>query len=272
VLWIQCAGSRDPEFHKPYCSRVCCNYTVKQARLYKEIHPEGAAFISYMDIRTDGKECEEFYHHAMEAYRIVYLRGRVSKVYRKGDRLAAAVADTLTRQALEVETDLVVLASAMVPGDGVEILAKNVRATVDGNGFLTESHIKLYPVESSTKGVYLAGCAQSPKDITDTVSQALAAGGKIMTMFARDFLQQDPLVVRVDGLVCSGCGVCIELCPYGARSIPEQPKIAEVNRALCEGCGACVAACPNKACELINQTTVQNLAMIDVFQQRERPA
>ena len=267
VLWVQCAGSRDPEFHKPYCSRACCNYTIKQARLFKDKYPKSAAYISYMDIRTDSKGCEEFYQETQEEQRIVYVRGRVSKIYRRDNKLAVSIVDTLSRLALEIETDLVVLANAMVPAEGIEELAGLVRATIDGYGFLTETHIKLYPVESSTKGVFLAGCAQSPKDITDSVSQALAATGKIMTTYAKDTLLQDPLVAEVDRLVCSGCGICVEACPYGAREVNEYSGIAEVNRALCEGCGACVAACPNKACELINQTSIQNLQMIEVFQQ-----
>jgi heterodisulfide reductase subunit A len=267
VLWIKCAGSRDPEFHKPYCSRVCCLYTVKQAKLYRQKHPEGTAFISYMDIRTDTKEGEEFYNQAMEEERLVYVRGRVSKVYKRGSTLVASIVDTLTKIALQIETDLVVLANAMVPTEGIEELAKKMRATIDGNGFFTETHIKLYPVESSTKGVYLAGCAQAPKDITDSVSQALAATGKILSLFAGETLKQDPLTARVDPDVCSGCAVCVEACPYGAREVNRITLISEVNRALCEGCGACIAACPNKACELINQTSIQNLEMINTLQE-----
>jgi heterodisulfide reductase subunit A2 len=267
VLWVKCAGSRDPEFHKPYCSRVCCLYTVKQAKQYKQKYPEGTAFISYMDIRTDTKEGEEFYQQAMEEERLVYVRGRVSKVYKRGDTVVASIMDTLTKTALQIETELVVLAAALVPTEGIEELAKKMRATIDGNGFFTETHIKLYPVESSTKGVYLAGCAQAPKDITDSVSQALAATGKILSLFAGDTLKQDPLTARVDPDVCSGCGICVEACPYGAREINPTTLISDVNRALCEGCGACIAVCPNKACELINQTSIQNLEMINTLQE-----
>jgi heterodisulfide reductase subunit A len=267
VLWVKCAGSRDPEFHKPYCSRVCCIYTAKQARLFKQNVPDGKAFISYMDIRTDSKDFEEFYHAGIENDRIVYIRGRISKVFQEGENLVVRTSDTLTGEALDLEVDLVVLANAIVPVDGVEELAKKLRATIDEFGFFSETHIKLYPVESSTKGIYLAGCAQSPKDTTDSVSQALASTGKILTLFANDKLSQDPLIAMVDPLVCSGCGICVDICPYGARKLNEITKISDVNKALCQGCGACIAACPNKACELINQTSIQTFRMINTFQE-----
>ena len=267
VLWVKCAGSRDPEFHKPYCSRVCCIYTAKQARLYKRKVPEGKAFISYMDIRTDSKGFEEFYHEGIEQDRIVYVRGRVSKIYEENGKLVVSTADTLTGKAIKLEVDLVVLANAIIPVDGITELAKTLRATIDEYGFFSETHIKLYPVESSTKGVYLAGCGQSPKDTTDSVSQALASTGKIMTLFANDKLSQDPLIATVDPLVCSGCGICVEICPYGARQLNSITKISDVNKALCQGCGACIAACPNKACELINQTSIQTIKMINAYQE-----
>ncbi len=267
VLWIKCSGSRDPEFHKPYCSRVCCIYTAKQARLFKRRVPDGVAYVSYMDIRTDSKDFEEFYHAGTENERILYIKGRVSKIYKDGDKLIAKTADTITRQALDIEVDLVVLANAIIPVTGVEDLAKKLRATIDEYGFFSETHIKLYPVESSTKGVYLAGCAQSPKDITDSVSQALASTGKILTLFSNDKLSQDPLIAKVDPIVCSGCGICVNVCPYGARQLNSYTLISDVNKALCQGCGACIAACPNKACELINQTSIQTLKMINIFQE-----
>ncbi len=267
VLWIKCAGSRDPEFHKPYCSRVCCIYTAKQARLFKRKVPEGKAFISYMDIRTDSKDFEEFYHAGIENERITYIRGRVSKIYEENGKLIVRTADTLTGEAIELDVDLVVLANAIVPVNNIEELAKKLRATIDEYGFFSETHIKLYPVESSTKGVYLAGCCQSPKDTTDSVSQALASTGKILTLFANDKLTQDPLIATVDPLVCSGCGICVNICPYGARQLNLNTKISDVNKALCQGCGACIAACPNKACELINQTSIQTIRMINTFQE-----
>ena len=268
VMFIQCAGSRDPERHKAYCSRACCMYTAKQARLYRQQVEAGTAYISYMDIRSDSRDFEEFVQRGMEEENLIYIRGRVAKVFEDKDLLRVQTVDTLSGYQLEIETDLVVLATAMAPTTGIYELAKKMNVTIDGDGFLTESHIKLYPVESSTKGIFLAGCAQSPKDISDTVSQALATAGKIQVMFANETLIADPLVARVEADICSGCGICIDICPYGARVMNEYMRISTVNQALCQGCGACIASCPNKACELINSTTEQLFRVIDDFARR----
>ena len=272
VVFIQCAGSRDPERHKAYCSRACCMYTAKQARLYKRQVDDGTAYISYMDIRSDSRDFEEFVQQGMEEENLVYIRGRVAKVFPEGDVLKVFTADTLSGRQLEIEADLVVLAMAMEPKSGVRELAKKMNVTIDGDGFLSETHIKLYPVESSTKGVYLAGCGQSPKDITDTVSQALATSGKIQTMFSNETLIADPLIAEVKEDVCSGCGICIDICPYGARIMDDFKRISMVNQAVCQGCGACIAACPNKACELINSTSRQFIRMVDDFSHKAQMA
>lgn len=265
VVFIQCAGSRDPERHKAYCSRACCMYTAKQARLYRQQVEDGTAFISYMDIRSDSRDFEEFVQTGMEEENLVYVRGRVAKVIEENGFLRVFASDTLSSRQLEIEADLVVLAMAMEPKAGVRELAKKMNVTIDGDAFLSETHIKLYPVESSTKGVYLAGCGQSPKDITDTVSQALATAGKVQTMFSNETLIADPLIAEVKNDVCSGCGICIEICPYGARVMNDFTRISDVNQAVCQGCGACIAACPNKACELINSTSRQFIRMIGDF-------
>lgn len=265
VVFIQCVGSRDPERHKAYCSRACCMYTAKQARLYRQQVKEGTAYISYMDIRSDSRDFEEFVQQGMEEENLVYIRGRVAKVIAEDGYLRVFTSDTLTSRQIVIEADLVVLAMAMEPKSGIRELAKKMNVTIDGDAFLSETHIKLYPVESSTKGVYLAGCGQSPKDITDTVSQALATAGKIQTMFSNETLIADPLIAEVKNDVCSGCGICIEICPYGARLLNEFTRISDVNQAVCQGCGACIAACPNKACELINSTSRQFLRTIGDF-------
>ncbi len=173
--------------------------------------------------------------------------------------------DTLTGRMVEVLADMVVLATAVVPSHGVKELATKLRATADRHGFLTEAHIKLYPVESSTKGIYLAGCGQSPKDISDTVSQALATASKIQALLSTDKLLQDPLIAFVDEGICSGCGICVAICPYEAREIDPHRGISVVHSALCQGCGACVSACPNFACELRNSSCTQTLRMVDIL-------
>ena len=265
VVFIQCSGSRDPENHKPYCSRICCLYTSKQARLFREQNPEGRAVVSFMDLRTDCKGTEEYAQRNIEESGIVYIRGRVSKLWREGDRIALWTADTLTGEKIEVQADLVVLAMAVEPSEGHLEVSSLFRASVDQNGFFQESHIKLRPVESMTRGVYLAGAGQYPKDITDSVAQAMATASKIQSLFSNVELTQDPLVARVDPEICSACGLCVPICPYGARELDERVRFSRVNEALCQGCGACVAVCPNKACQLKNDSLLQVLGEIEVF-------
>jgi heterodisulfide reductase subunit A len=265
MVFIQCVASRDPDRYMPYCSRVCCMYTAKQASIYKDQIPDGQPYIFYMDIRSDCKGYEEFLQKTIEEKGLLYLRGRVSRVFQDDGRVKVLGVDTLTGKMVEVAADMVVLATAMVPSNGVKDLAAKLRATVDRHGFLTEAHIKLYPVESSTKGIYLAGCGQGPKDISDTVSQASATASKILALLSTDRLLQDPLIAQVDENVCSGCGICVEICPYEAREMETHRGISIVNSALCQGCGACIASCPNNACELRNSSAGQILRMVDTF-------
>ena len=265
MVFIQCVASRDPDRYMPYCSRVCCMYTAKQAKIYKEQIPDGQPYIFYMDIRSDCKGYEEFLQKTIEEKGLLYLRGRVSRVFQDDGKVRILGVDTLTGRMVEVAADMVVLATAMVPSKGAKDLAAKLRATVDTHGFLTEAHIKLYPVESSTKGIYLAGCGQGPKDISDTVSQASATASKIQALLSTDTLLQDPLIAYVDELICSGCGICVEVCPYEAREMDPHKGISVVHSALCQGCGACIAACPNNACELRNTRAGQVLRMLDTF-------
>jgi heterodisulfide reductase subunit A len=265
MVFIQCVASRDPDRYMPYCSRICCMYTAKHAKIYKEQVPDGQPYIFYMDIRSDCKGYEEFVQKTIEEKGLLYLRGRVSRVFQDDGRVRILGVDTLTGKMVEVAADMVVLATAIVPSSGVKDLAAKLRATVDRHGFLTEAHIKLYPVESSTKGIYLAGCGQSPKDISDTVSQASATASKIQALLSTDQLLQDPLIAFVDEGICSGCGICVEICPYEAREMDPHRGISIVHSALCQGCGACIASCPNNACELRNGSAGQVLRMVDTF-------
>jgi heterodisulfide reductase subunit A len=265
MVFIQCVASRDPDRYMPYCSRICCMYTAKHARIYKEQVPDGQPYVFYMDIRSDCKGYEEFLQKTVEEKGLLYLRGRVSRVFQDDGRVRVLGVDTLTGKMVEVAADMVVLATAVVPSKGVKDLAAKLRATVDRHGFLTEAHIKLYPVESSTRGIYLAGCGQSPKDISDTVSQASAAASKIQALLSTDKLLQDPLIAFVDEGVCSGCGICVETCPYEAREMDPHRGISIVHSALCQGCGACIASCPNNACELKNGSANQILRVVDTF-------
>jgi len=264
VVFIQCCGSRDPELGVPYCSRVCCMYVAKQALLYKHAVPDGQAFVFYIDIRTAGKGYEEFTQRAMEEEKIVYLRGKVSKVYRDGDKIIVMGVDTLTGRQVEIEADLVVLATAVVPSDGVKELASKLRISTDEYGFIKEAHLKLRPAETLTSGIFLGGMAQSPKDITDSVSQGSAAASKVLSLFSNEELLHDPTVAFVDIDVCAGCGSCEEICAYQAVEVDPKTKKASVNELVCEGCGACAATCPSGAIQHKNYKKCQIFDMIDV--------
>jgi heterodisulfide reductase subunit A len=218
-----------------------------------------------MDIRSDCKGYEEFLQKTVERNNILYLRGRVSRVFQEDGKVRVLGVDTLTGKMVEVAADMVVLATAMIPSQGIKDLAAKLRATVDRHGFLTEAHIKLYPVESSTKGIFLAGCGQGPKDISDTVSQASATASKVQALLSTDKLLQDPLIAFVDVKICSGCGICVEICPYEAREMDVHRGISVVHSALCQGCGACIASCPNNACELRNSSAGQILQVVETF-------
>jgi len=265
LVFIQCVGSRDQEKGVPYCSRICCMYAAKQAMLFKEKVPDGQAYVFYMDVRSGGKGYEEFVQRAQEENRTLYLRGRVSRVFRDNGKIVVWGADTLTGKKIEIAADMVVLATAILPREDSKELAKKLRIATDEYGFFSEAHIKLRPVESQTAGIFLAGCAHSPKDITDSVSQAGCAASKVKALFAADELVSEPMVAYVDEDACVGCGICVAACPYEARVLHERKKIAEVEEALCQGCGGCVAACPNGASQMRNLTRDQVLAMIDAI-------
>ena len=263
VVFVQCAGSRDPERGVPYCSKVCCMVVAKQAMMFKDRVPEGQSYVFYIDIRSAGKGYDEYVQQAMEEHNILYLRGKVSKIFHSGDRVVVWGADTLSNRPVEVVADLVVLATPMVPSRQAVDLAQTLRIGVDQNSFFSEAHPKLRPVESLTAGVFLAGAAQGPKDIPETVAQASGAAAKVLRLFSRDEMIQEPTVACVIEQFCSGCGACVEACPYGARSIHPVWHVATVNAALCQNCGACAVACPNKASQIHNWTPKQILAMAD---------
>lgn len=263
VVWIQCAGSRDPELHKPYCSKICCMYVAKQAMRYKERMPDGQAYVFYIDIRSPGKGYEEFVQRAMSEYGVLYLRGKVARVFSQGEKTVVWGVDTLSGHQVEVAADLVVLASAAVPAEGADQLAKVLRVATDENGFFAEAHPKLRPVESLTAGIFLAGAAQFPKDIPETVAQASGAAAKVLALFAQPALSQDPIIAEVDEEICAGCGLCVQACPYDARTLRTWRPVATVNVALCQGCGACAVVCPNKASQVKNLTARQVMEMVE---------
>jgi len=262
IVFVQCAGSRDPEMHNAYCSRICCMYASKHALLYKSAVPDGKPYIFYIDIRSAGKGYEEFVQRVREEHDATYLRGKVSKIFQEDGKVVVWGADTLTGKKVEVKADLVVLATTMVPSPGVKELAKKLKLNVDEYGFTQEAHPKLRPAESLSSGIFMAGCAQSPRDIPDTVSHASGAASKVMVMISSDILEREPIIARVDEDLCSGCKICISVCPYDAREFNAANNIVDVNPAKCEACGSCVAACPSGASQQLNFSDYQISGML----------
>jgi heterodisulfide reductase subunit A len=227
--------------------------------------PQGQAYVFYIDIRSQGRGYDEFVQRAMEEFGVVYLRGKVSKIIERNGRLEVWGADTLSGKSVRVEADMVVLAMAAVPSAGSDALARLMRVGTDESGFLAEAHPKLRPVESLTAGIYLAGAAQFPKDIPETVAQASGAAAKVLQLFAQQEMVAEPTVAVVDEELCVGCGRCVSACPYDARELHPWKGVATVNVALCQSCGACAVACRNKATVMRNLTPKQVLAMVEAM-------
>jgi heterodisulfide reductase subunit A len=265
IAFISCVGSRDPEHHLSYCSKICCMYNTKHALLYKERVPDGEAIIFSIDIRTAGKGYEEFFLRAKEEENVLYVRGKPSRVMKEGDGLVVWTTDTLTGRALKVKCDMVVLSTAVVPSMETLELAKKLRIQTNVHGFFNEAHPKLRPVESLVPGFFLAGSAQAPKDIPETIAQASAAASKVLEMFSKKEITAEPMIVAVDEEMCSGCKLCVVSCPYEAREFDEEKKIVKINEALCMGCGSCVAACPSGASQQKNLMEKQLSKMVEVI-------
>jgi heterodisulfide reductase subunit A2 len=267
VVFVQCAGSRDPEHGVPYCSKVCCMVVAKQARMYKDKVPDGQAYVFYIDIRSAGKGYDEYVQQAMNDYQVLYLRGKVSKIFQETGGPASKVivwgADTLIGRAVEIAADLVVLATPMTPAKGAVELGQTLHISTDSNRFFNEAHPKLRPVETLTAGIFLAGAAQGPKDIPETAAQASGSAAKVLQLFSAEVQTASPLVAVVIPELCAACGACVTVCPYSAREIHPVWNIATVNAALCQSCGACVVACPNKASQVHNWRPDQIMAMLD---------
>ncbi len=185
VVFVQCAGSRDPEHGLPHCSKICCMYTAKHALLYRHRVHDGQAIVFYIDIRSGGKGYEEFVQRAMEEERVLYLRGKVSKIFRQGERVMVWGTDTLSGRNVEVAADLVVLATGATAGPAQAELAATLGITAGADGWLDEADPNLAPIETGRPGVYIAGAALGPKDIPETVAQGSAAAAKVLSLFAR---------------------------------------------------------------------------------------
>jgi Heterodisulfide reductase, subunit A and related polyferredoxins len=277
IVFVACAGSRDPAKGIEYCSKICCMYTAKHAMLYKHKVHDGVPYVFYMDIRAGGKMYEEFVRRAIVEEETQYIRGRVSTIYEKNGKLIVKGADTLMGgKAVEIEADMVVLATAGIASCGSEELAQKMHVSYDSHKFFAEAHPKLKPVETNTAGIFLAGACQAPKDIPETVAAASGAAVKVAALFSNDELTRDPLIAVVNRQAapvfssCVGCFLCQSVCPYQAIEREEIKNrngeviktLARVNPSLCQGCGTCVALCRTKAIDIHGYSNQQVYAEI----------
>jgi heterodisulfide reductase subunit A2 len=272
IVFIACAGSRDPAKGIPYCSKICCMYIAKHAMLYQHKVHHGKSYVFYMDIRAGGKMYEEFVRRAIEEDHVNYVRGRVSRIYEKNGKLIVKGADTLLgARPVDIEADMVVLATAGIANEGSEELAQKLHTSYDSYHFFSEAHPKLKPVETNTAGIFLAGACQSPKDIPESVAMASGAAVKVACLFSQDELIREPLIAVVNRQPapvyssCVGCFLCVSACPYQAiekeeiknRNGEVIKSLAKVNPGLCQGCGTCVAFCRTKSIDIQGYTHEQ---------------
>lgn len=279
IVLVQCVGSRcsaGARKGKEYCSKICCMYTAKHAMLIRDKYPDTEVYVFYIDVRTPGKNFDEFYRRAVEEYGVHYIKGMVGKVSPEGDILKVQASDLLTNEQIHIDADMVVLAAAIEPDKSARPLATMLTASMDTNDFFTEAHPKLRPVESPTAGVYLSGTCQGPKDIPETVAQAGAAASKVIGLLCKDSLKNNPCIAHVDEMMCNGCSSCEKVCAYGAITyvdkefkMPDRTtqirRVSQVNPAVCQGCGACTVACPSGAMNLYGFANEQIIAEVDAI-------
>jgi len=267
VVIVTCVGSRD-ERANPYCCRIGCSVAVKQAVLLKErLGPEARIYVCFMDLRTYGRGLEEFYAKA-RSEGITFIRGSPSDIEVMPDgTIKVTVFDQSTGKLLEISADLVVLIAGLRPPGDLKDLAAKLKIPLGPDGFLLEAHPKLRPSEAASRGIFMAGACQGPKDIVETVSHASAAAAKAASMLLKGYVLSEPFIAVVDEASCRGCGRCEEVCEFGAIEVVEEKTgrlVARVNEALCMGCGACSVRCPTGAIKVRNFGPEQILAQVAV--------
>ncbi len=256
---VLCAGSRDKNYI-PYCSRICCMYALKQAFVLKKMLGIDVA-IYYTDIRATGKGYEDLYWRDQEAG-VTFIRGKIAEVYKdnKTGKLVAVAEDTISGELTEDQYDMIALATPMVSPEGLKELADKMKVSIGEDGFITEKHPKLDPVDSLTTGIFACGCALSPKDVRDTVSDGLGASAKAALFLKSDYVTTSPEKAYVIADLCNGCNACVPICP--TKAITMQDGKAKIDPFQCTGCGACIPVCPQEAIDFKNATTKQVIASI----------
>ncbi len=265
IGFIQCVGSRAYKRGHPYCSNVCCMNTVKDSLLLKEHYPDTEITVFYIDIRAFGKGFEDLFNRSKKMG-VRYLRGLPDHITEDPDtgNLLLKVENTTTGRIEEFELDMVVLSVGVEPSQDGEQIRRILSLSQTSDGFLAESHPKLMPVDTPTRGVFLAGCVEAPKDIKDSVTQASAAAARAGIILSADKIKLEAVTAVVDKEKCTCCEVCVPVCPYGAITANRAEKIpAEITEAMCNGCGGCAAECQFDAISIRHFDDSQYIAQIE---------
>ena len=267
AAFIQCVGSRIPE--RPYCSRVCCTHSVENALKLKEMNPDMEVYVLYRDMRTYG-ERERLYVEAREKG-VVFIRFRLDdlpRVEEENGRLKITVTDLVLQRPLELSVDILTLASAIVPYDNRPV-AEIYKTALNAEGFFSEAHAKIRPVDSAAEGIFLAGLCHHPKPLEDSIRLALAAAARSATILSKETLMLDAIISHPVDENCDGCAYCVDTCPYHAITLVEYmkdgaiKKTVEVNEAQCKGCGSCMATCPKEGIYVAGFSLKQLQAQVD---------
>ncbi len=264
VAFIQCVGSRTEKRGGPYCSNVCCMNTVKDTILIKEHWPETDVSVYYIDIRAFGKGFEELYKRS-KGHGVRYLRGLPGEIRQNGDgQLDLLVENMETGEVEKHPYDMVILSVGLQPDDKLDDIRQMLSLSKTSDGFLLEAHPKLQPVDAPTRGIYFAGCAEAPKDIKDSVTQASGAVARASSLMSQGEITVEAITSMIDEEKCKLCGICAKVCPYNAimfdKASKQPPKVIE---AACAGCGCCGAECPFDAITMRHYTDEQIIAQID---------
>jgi heterodisulfide reductase subunit A len=241
-------------------------YTAKQAIMLKEHDPSVQCYVFYIDVRTGGKDFEEFYLRAIDEFGVTYIKGRPSKIYQDGKKLVVLGDDALMGRPIELPVDMVVLATGMEANTGAEEMAQTMKLSYNAYKFLVEAHPKLRPVETQTDGMFVAGACVGPRDIPESVAHGGAAAAKVAALFSQDELTTDPTTARVNSARCIGWLVCVDICPFKAIDTEltrDKRIVAVVNESLCKGCGLCMVGCRPKAVDLRGFTSQQILEEVN---------
>ena len=275
IVFVPCVGSRSHRFNRPYCSRACCSEAVKEVIQLKQQLPDSDAYVFYTDMRTFGKGQEELYVRAAKEYKVQFVRGKVGEVIEDpvSDTISIRAEDTLLRKMLEMQVDLVVLMVGMDPDPSNVEISRMFKVPLDENGFFLERHLKLAPSSTESKGIFLAGAAQGPKDIADSVAHAGLAASKVKTLLASGDVIVDACVPSFDIDLCIGCRLCEKVCTSKAIRFNGE-KVPEIDKVACRACGACVAACPSGALDLpcLTNEQLENATKAAITFNPHRPA